>query len=200
MVKKLLSIRLRATFLAAVSGKSKNGEEARVSKKKIALFAFLYAFLAIMFFALVFLLAFPLGTVLIANGGENLYFGLFMILSFTAVFMLSIFETKSELFECKDNDLLFSMPIKPGDIMFSRIFAVLFYNYLIELIIMIPVIVSYAILGGKPLGIPGGIYVLMTLPAVATALSVGDDGSLLVLTDDGAKIPLTSAEVSLSLK
>ena len=44
MVKKLLSIRLRATFLAAVSGKSKNGEEARVSKKKIALFAFLYAF------------------------------------------------------------------------------------------------------------------------------------------------------------
>lgn len=173
MIKRLLTIRLRGAFLGAVGGKDKNGNAKEVSAAKICLYTLLYAFIAVIFFAFVFIMATPLAAVLISNGGETLYFGIFMLLSFTAIFVLSIFETKSELFECKDNDLLLSMPIKPRDIVVSRIFTVLFYNYLTELIIMIPVMISYAMFSGSVIGIFGGIYVTLTLPVIATSLSVG---------------------------
>ena len=171
MIKRLLSIRLRGTFLAAVGGKDKNGNPKSVSKARIAVYAFLYAFLALTFIGLIFTFAAPLAMILLPLGGEDMYFGVFILLSLTAIFIFSIFETKTELYECKDNELLLAMPIAPRDIVVSRIFTVLIYNYIEELIILIPILICYIVFGGGAVGILGALFIFATVPLVATALA-----------------------------
>jgi ABC-2 type transport system permease protein len=170
MIKSLIGIRLRSAFFSFLSGKDKNGNVKLVSGGKIALYTLLYAFIILSFLFLMFTSAIS-SALLLIPAAEELYFGLFMILSFTVLFFLSIFETKSELFDCKDNDLLFSLPIKERDIMLSRIFTVLSFNYIAEAIIMIPVAVSYMIMGGGITGIIGSILIFAGVPLLATALA-----------------------------
>lgn len=173
MIKRLLAVRLRGTFLSAIGGKDKNGNPKSVSKGKIVGYAFLYAFLALVFLALVSTFAAPLAMLLIPIGAEDMYFGVFMLMSLSVIFIFSIFETKTELYECKDNELLLAMPILPRDIVVSRIFTVLIYNYIEELIILIPVLACYAIFGGGVVGIFGSLFVFATVPLIATALAAG---------------------------
>lgn len=173
MIKRLLAVRLRGAFLSAVGGKDKKGNPQSVSGAKIAGYAFIYAFLALVFLALVFTFAAPLAMILIPMGAESMYFGIFMLLSLSVIFIFSIFETKTELYECKDNELLLSMPILPRDIVISRIFTVLIYNYIEALVIFIPVLVCYLIFGGGAVGVIGLIFVFTTVPLVATVLASG---------------------------
>jgi ABC-2 type transport system permease protein len=63
------------------------------------------------------------------------------------------------------------MPIKPEHIVLSRVFTLLIYNYLECALVMAPCIVCYAVLGGSPLGVIGGIIVLLLLPLLALTLS-----------------------------
>ena len=112
MIKELISIRLRSVFLAFVTGKDKNGNPKPASTGRMIGFGALYLFLMITFLGLVFTLSIPAAMILIPIGAEALYHGIFVVLSVSAIFIFGIFETKSELFECKDNELLLAMPIK----------------------------------------------------------------------------------------
>ena len=167
MIKLLVKNRLRGL----ISGMLKQGKNA--SKGKIALFAFLfiYLFAAVAFMSASF--AYMLGEVLITNGFSWLFFAIFTLASFTAVFLLSIFETKSELFDCKDNDLLLAMPIPEKALVISRTVVVLIFNYLIQTIVIAPAIVVYAIISHDALGVCGAIIVSLFTPLLATALSSG---------------------------
>lgn len=173
MIKKLIAIRLKGTFASAMGGKDKKGNPKPVSRAKILGMGLAYLFIAAVFLGLILSMSAPMAMILLPLGGENLYFGIFMLISFTFVFIFSVFETKSELYECKDNELLLSLPIRSRDIVISRICTVLIYNYVEELIFMLPVIVCYIIFGGGILGVIGSIYVFLTLPLVATALAMG---------------------------
>lgn len=173
MIKYLIKNRLRSA-LGAMVGKGKGGSVKKASAARIVGFTILYAYVIGTFLFLSAIFSFLLGSILIPSGASWLYFFVFMIASFSIVFIFSIFETKSELFECKDNDLLLSMPIKPKDIVISRIFVVLIYNYIEEFIIMLPCIVSYAIFSrGDIVGILGAFVVSLLLPLFATALASG---------------------------
>ena len=173
MIKRLIAIRLKGASASALGGKDKNGNLKSVPKGKIIGFGLLYAFLALVFLGLIFSMAAPVAMILLPLGGENLYFGIFMLLSITFIFVFSIFETKSELYECKDNELLLAMPIRPRDIVISRICVVLIYNYIEQLIFMLPVIACYMIFGGSIFGFFGSVYVFLTLPIIATVLAMG---------------------------
>ncbi len=102
-----------------------------------------------------------------------LYFGIFTLVSFALTFFLSIFETKSELFECKDNDLLLSMPIRSRDILASRLIIVLLYNYLSDLLFMVPAVIIYGIYTADVVGIIGGALVTLIIPFLTSSLSCG---------------------------
>ncbi len=115
--------------------------------------------------------AMALGSVLIPFGAGWLYYAIFFIASFSIVFIFSIFETKGELFDCKDNDFLLSMPIKPRDIVVARISVVLIYNYVEALIVMLPAIIYYGIKSGDVVGIFGGLFITIFIPLIATALA-----------------------------
>ena len=167
MIKLLVKNRLRGFC----SGMLNQGKKA--SKGKMALFAILFAYI---FTAVAFLsgtFAYMLGEVLIPSGFSWLFFAIFTLASFSAVFLLSIFETKSELFDCKDNDLLLSMPIPESALVVSRTIVVLVFNYAIEALVILPAVVVYAIISHDVVGVIGSLLVSLFTPLLATALSAG---------------------------
>ena len=170
MIKLLVKNRLRS-FLGSVIGKGRGGTVKKASVGKIIGFSLLYLYVVAAFLFFSATMAISLGSVLIPMNASWLYFAIFMLASVTIIFIFSIFETKSELFECKDNDLLLSMPIKPHSIVASRTFVVLLYNYIEEAIIMLPCIVVYAVIAKDIIGVIGAILVSLFLPLVATALA-----------------------------
>ena len=172
MIGLLIKNRLNAVFGSFVSRSGRKKEIKKAGNAKIFLLILLYLFVAVVFLGLSVSVSLLLSTALLP-GADWLYYLVFMTLTLMLVFILSIFETKTELFECKDNDLLLSMPIKPRDIVAARIFVVLIYNYIISGIILLPAIVCYAIATGAVEGTVGGILVFLFLPLLATALSTG---------------------------
>ena len=100
MIKRLISLRLRHAFIGTLTGKDKNGKpKATLSTGRIVGYTILYAFLALFFLFAVFSMAMGLGMLLVPAGAAASYFGLFMLLSLSAIFIFSIFETKAELFD-----------------------------------------------------------------------------------------------------
>ena len=170
MIKTLIGIRLRALF-SALGGKGKDGKSQTQSGGKLALMICLYAFVALMFVIFSFSVAIVMAPVMISSGLDALYFSLFMIAGFTVVFLFSIFETKSELFECRDNELLLAMPIRPHEIVLARVITVMIYNYAEFAVVFLPATAVYLFCGGSALGGIGAIFVILLLPLLATSLA-----------------------------
>jgi ABC-2 type transport system permease protein len=82
---------------------------------------------------------------MVSSGFTWLYFGIAATTAISLCFIGSVFLTKGQLFEAQDNELLMSMPIPPGYILFSRILALLFLNYVIELFVLVPAGAVYCI-------------------------------------------------------
>ncbi len=165
MLKSLLSVRLQSFFGSNFSiGK---GGKRKASVAMGAVYLLLGAMFAFMSGSVAVLMAGPM----IAMEMEWLYFTLFSLITFSLIFVFSVFETKSMLFECKDNDLLLSMPIPVRDIVLSRIFAVLVINYLETAVIMLPAIVVFAIEGGAVSGVFGSLITAVAIPLIATSLA-----------------------------
>ncbi len=198
MIKTLLSIRLRSA-LASTQGRKKDGTVAKPTKGKLVLFAVLYLYLAVTFLGLFTLYAAALAPILIQSGQDAMYFGIFTVAAFSIIFILTIFETKSELFDCKDNELLLSMPISPRHIVISRILIVMIYNYLEAAVVLLPAIVVYAVYGGSATGIIGGIILLLVLPLLSTALASGVGYAVAEITRRTKKNSLVTTLVSLAL-
>ena len=66
---------------------------------------------------------------------------LFMVTILT--FIEGIFKSQGILFEAKDNDLLFSLPIPRSKILFLRIFKLLLFQYIFNLMFLLPAYVVY---------------------------------------------------------
>ncbi len=69
---------------------------------------------------------------------------LFIIFTTIITFIEGIYKTQGILFDSKDSDLLFSLPIKKSTIFFTRIFKLLAFQYLYNLLFMLPAFVVYA--------------------------------------------------------
>lgn len=170
MVKLLVKNRLAGLF-GSMFSRGKKGSVKKASVGRKILFSLLYAYVAIVFLGLAIYTSVALGLFMIPLGAPRLYFAVFIMASLTITFVLSIFETKSELFECRDNELLLSMPIRPRDIVLSRVLVVLIYNYITEAIVMIPAIVVYGVIARDILGVLGGLLISLFVPLLSTALA-----------------------------
>ena len=67
-----------------------------------------------------------------------LYFVYVFIVAFAIMFIMSVFSAKGQLYEAKDNDLLLSMPIKPGAILGSRMAGLIALELIFELLVVVP--------------------------------------------------------------
>ena len=141
MLKILLTARLRAivySILHRTRGKNKRSQA-------LSLLAFIYVF---GFFAFMFGQTFStLYLSLMYKNCESLYFSVAAVLAFFVTFIGSVFTVQASIFAPKDNDLLLSMPIKPRDILLSRLISVFIYSLIWEAAIVLPCFVVYCTYG-----------------------------------------------------
>lgn len=171
MLKTLIAIRLRST-LGAITFGSRSKKKGKTGTGTKMLFAVLFAYLGIVFFGMFISLFFSLGAILLPSYPE-IYLGVAMILAFSLLFVFSIMQTKTELFECKDNELLLSMPIPPSMVVVSRVFTVLIYNYIEASFVFIPAIIGYLFFQGPAVGCFGAFLSFLLIPPFATAVASG---------------------------
>ena len=102
----------------------------------------------------------------------------YIILSFMLIAssLLTLIEginkTQSMLFDCKDNDILFSLPIRKSTILFIRIIKLLLYEYLFNLMILFPTFVVYIILENPNISFYLlSILIFMLTPIIPTIIS-----------------------------
>lgn len=164
MLKKLISIRIKSLLGSLVGRKGKGSRAGMIALIAVLTFSFLLLSASI---------CSTVALVLLPYGYDWAYFTIIQLMSFGMVFFFSIFETKTELFECKDNELLVSMPIKPLDILLSRIFAILVVNVVESLVLVLPAVVFYLLFGGGVIGAVGCLLTAMILTLLATSLAGG---------------------------
>ena len=70
---------------------------------------------------------------------------LFILLTSILTIMEGIYKTQGMLFEAKDSDLLFSLPISKSQIFFTRVVKLLVFQFIYNAVFMVPAIVVYAI-------------------------------------------------------
>lgn len=102
--------------------------------------------------------------------------GVLLTLVFTGigltVFIFGIFYVLTIFYFAKDVEILLPLPLKPSEILGAKFFSVLIYEYLTELIILIPALVIFAIKGST--GLLFYVYstlVFLILPVIPLVLA-----------------------------
>ena len=109
---------------------------------------------------------------LVKNNMSWMYFSLTAIAAVAFSLFGSVFAAQSYVFDAKDNELLLSMPIKPGAILLSRILMLLALSYIYGLIVMIPAGAVYALFAPfTPLMLVYFILGTLLLPLLSVALT-----------------------------
>ena len=168
-LKALMKVRL-ASFKQLYLGKSKtkNGKE----RNKALILALLLVYVTFTF-GFMFVGNFSMmAEAFHTQGLDWVYFAVWALLDFAVMFVGTVFTAKTQLYEAKDNDLLLAMPIRPRDILISRLFMILVMNTFINLIVSgaagIMWIVRYPV---SPAGVIAFLLICLTLPLFSLAMS-----------------------------
>ena len=134
MVFTLFKIRLRSVINGLLSGSKKK----EVSKGRKVLFGILLIYVLVVFLGLSAAICALMCQAFYPIGYGWLYFALVSIFAFLLCFIGSVLATGNQLYNSKDNQMLLAMPVKPGDILASRMLVLLLENYLYAGVILIP--------------------------------------------------------------
>lgn len=105
-----------------------------------------------------------------------LYFAITGLAGFLFSFMGSVFLSQSMLFKAKDNDLLLSLPLKPGQILLARTLSLYLMAMITQLVILLPafiVFLLYGQAGAAQIVIFLLTLVLLPLPSMALSMLLG---------------------------
>lgn len=166
-MKKLFSLTKAA--LSQDMNMFKYGTKQNASKLKKILFP---VFLFIIVGTSIGTYAYMIGEPLHKFGLTYVMLSMFLALVTILTFMSGIYKSQGILFEAKDNDLLFSLPIKRSNILFVRIFKLISFQYIYNLMFLLPAFIIY-IYFEKPLLSFYLISLLMTflIPIIPTVVS-----------------------------
>ncbi len=103
---------------------------------------------------------------------EYVLLSLFIMVSFFLTLIEGIYKASGLLFNCKDDDLLLSLPIKKSTVLFIRIFKFYVFELLYNSIFMLPAIIVYI----RYVKVPFSFYVvslfiLLLLPIIPIIIS-----------------------------
>ena len=116
--------------------KSKN--ESNINKIILPIFLALIIMLSVGSYA------FVLAEQLALNNLTYIILTIFIMITSILTIIEGIYKSQGILFEAKDNDLLFSLPITKSRIFFTRVFKLITFQFLYNSLFMIPAIVVYA--------------------------------------------------------
>lgn len=171
MFKALLKTRF-ASFTAALLFKSGGKTNQKSSKGKYVLFALLMLYACFAFMSMFGLYFHQIAKPFFELGIGWLYFTLFAMTAFALMFIGSIFMSKSQLYEARDNELLLSLPIPPQLILGSRMVILMALNFLLELLVAIPAFVMWVrAVQVSPAQIVFFVLIFLSLPFFAMAFS-----------------------------
>jgi len=162
---------MAASMLSFLSGK-RNTQKLQFTVFGVVIAVLLgFCIMAVLsfFFIMFFILAMFVTTS--GKGQMNIYFE--AVFTGTLIFSLvgSVLASQSYLFEASDNELLFSMPIKPSVILVSRISTLFILNCIYSYMVMLPALFAYAAaVGFSVKGIVFYILSLIFLPMFITAI------------------------------
>lgn len=147
MLKVLFKIQMQSAYKTLfIRG---NAGKRKLKKINVLLFTILAIYVL---FALMFSLGltfYQLGTGYIPAGYGWVYFSNVGLMAFGMSVVLSVFMAQSLLFEARDNELLLSLPIKPSDILGSRLLALGAIDYVVSFLCLMPGGVVYVMIA-KP--------------------------------------------------
>ncbi len=139
MIKALLKKQILATFAVFTQGR---GGKRRTTGGFVG-----FSVLMLVAFASVGYMFYLIGETLCApfhtQGLDWLYFAFMGALASALGIILSMFSAKTTLYEAKDNDLLFSMPVPSWQILFSRMAGLYFLCFFFEALVLLPALVCY---------------------------------------------------------
>jgi len=170
MFKTLLAIRLRAEF-ARLTGAGRRRKQARGVAGKAG-FAALMLYVAGCFVYLFYNVFHALAVPLFGAGLGWLYDALAGFLAAALAVVSTVFSAQMQLYEAKDNDLLFSMPISPSAILGSRMAALYGNCFVSTALVLFPA--GAARWGGNPLtgaGIAAFVLGLLLLPLLSLTVA-----------------------------
>ena len=134
----------------------------------ILVYVVLFGFVGSIFFAAANMLCAPLVSL---NLGW-LYFALMSLIAVVMGVFGSVFNTFSTLYMAKDNEFLFSMPIKPFYILIARISGVYLWSFIYTALVFVPAISVYLIYGNFSFSaLIGSISMLILLSVFVLMLS-----------------------------
>lgn len=170
MFKKLMKIRLLSLTSSSV-GLSANAKK-DTGTKKMLLYAILMLYV-IGTVGFVFNMSFAEMARPFYEGGIGWFYFFFCFLAaFTLMFIFSIFSAKSQIFEAKDNELLLTMPIKPRDILLSRIAVIVLINVVFELAVVLPAGIQWWMaVPADPKAVAAFVLLCIALPLFSSAFS-----------------------------
>lgn len=137
-MKKLISL-LKATMSQDMSiFKIKSKNESKFRKIFLPIVLALIVMLSIGSYAFMF------AEQLAPNHLTYIILTIFIMLTSLLTIIEGVYKSQGILFEAKDNDLLFSLPISKSKIFFTRIFKLISFQFLYNSLFMLPAIIVYA--------------------------------------------------------
>ena len=162
MLKTLLKVRL-AAFAAYFTGASRSQKKRSGAQKIGMLLLMLYCFAA---FGMLFYTSFSsLAGVYAKLSLGWLYFAMYAVAAFALMVFGTVFTAKAQLFEAKDNELLLSLPVRPRDILASRMVSLLLWNLLFGVMVAVPALLAWTQAARLPA--LGFVSFILLLPALA---------------------------------
>ncbi|AJA47642.1 hypothetical protein CPAST_c15670 [Clostridium pasteurianum DSM 525 = ATCC 6013] len=89
-----------------------------------------------------------------------------MTLSCITMIVFGFFYIMSVFYFSKDIDTLLPMPLRPYEIIGAKLIIIILFEYLVELIILLPTLVGFCYKAGNPIFIIYGIIIFLTLPII----------------------------------
>ena len=173
-LKALMRVRLasfRQMYLG-MNNKAKDGEKGDKDRRKTLLFAVLIGYVAISFGFIFFGNFAMMSEAFYAQGLGWVYFALYAVIDFAVMFVGTVFTAKTQLYEAKDNDLLLSMPVRPRDILISRLFMLWVMDSFIGFIVSAAAGISWAVRCPiTPLSAAAFLLIALVLPFFAVAVA-----------------------------
>lgn len=137
-MKKLLSL-LKATMSQDMSiFRIRRKNKSKINKIILPIFLTLVVMFAIGSYAEMF------AEVLAPNNLTYIVLTMFVMFTSLLTIIEGIYKSQGILFEAKDNDLLFSLPISKSKIFFTRVFKLISFQFLYNSLFMLPAIIVYA--------------------------------------------------------
>ena len=169
-MKPLLLLQLRGMLASLLYTKS--DDPSRRRPVVVALISLCLLFCCGSFVLLFVSMFYMMGSALVGTENAWLYWAFLGVMVFALDFISTVFLAKKQLFEAEDNEALLSLPLRPRDILLSRMLVILISNYFFALLCAVPAAGVWLFLGGfTPLGALFTLLCFLVLPLFALSLA-----------------------------